>query len=271
MREKAARKKRRVIVSRLQWIIGGTVAAFILGGSLWAWRSGWAEKQVNAGVESVYQFTARRGFVLQSLYLEGRNRTPMKDIEEALGVKKGDPIFRLSIHDVRERLEAIESVRFAAVERELPGTLIIRIIEREPVALWQKGGRIALVDDNGVVMTGLDIKPYRHLPLIVGEEAPKHIAELMTILALEPDLAKRFSSAIWVGERRWNIRLAPGIEVKLPQKDPAAAWKKLAELHATQKLLDRDVKVIDLRVEGRLFIKLSPEDMPNKIAGAKET
>ena len=62
--------------------------------------------------------------------------------------------------------------------------------------------------------------------------------------------------------RRWNIALtgaskAP-IEVELPESNPSEAWKKLAELQAHEKLLDRDVKVIDLRLEGRMFIKTAP-------------
>jgi hypothetical protein len=51
-----------------------------------------------------------------------------------------------------------------------------------------------------------------------------------------------------------------------------SAWNKLAELEETQQLLSRNVHVIDLRVAGRLFIKLSPEEVPDVNAeGAKET
>jgi hypothetical protein len=46
-------------------------------------------------------------------------------------------------------------------------------------------------------------------------------------VAAEPALAKRFVAAVYVGERRWNVRLSPGIEVKLPEENPAAAWKTL--------------------------------------------
>ena len=77
------------------------------------------------------------------------------------------------------------------------------------MARWQSQGKIALVDDNGAVMNGLDITPYKSLPLIVGNGAPKHVGSLLELLASQPELAKRFSAAVWVGERRWNIRLQP--------------------------------------------------------------
>lgn len=271
MREKAALKRRKEWRKRAQ-IVGG-VAAVVLGlaGGIWIWKHNLIEKTTRAMVDGAYQITARTGFAVQAIYLEGRSRTSKGEIDAALMIGKGSPILQLSLDDLRTRLEAIPSVKAAAVERALPGTLHVRIVEREPVALWQHQGKIALVDDKGVVMTGLDDAPYRHLPLIVGEGAPQHVVEILTVLASAPDLAKRFVAAVWVGDRRWNVRLDNGIEIKLPEQHPEAAWKQLADMHTQQQLLNRDVRAIDLRAPGKLFIKLSPEHTPAKTVGAKET
>jgi cell division protein FtsQ len=271
MKQKAALKKRQALFRKLR--IGGLVLGSLvaLSGSIWGWKSGFVERSVGAITDSFYAMTVRSGFAVQAMYLEGRNRTPMAEIDQALGIKKGDPILRLSLDEARANLEKIESVRFAAVERALPGAVYVRIIEREPVAMWQNNGKMSLVDDNGIIMSGIDIKPYSQLPLIVGKDAPQHVRELMEILQQAPELASRFSAAVRVGERRWNIRLDGKIEVKLPENEPAQAWKRLAELQAKEQLLDRDVKVIDLRIEDRLFIKLAPDVQPQKAGSARET
>lgn len=273
MRSKAARKKRQQWIKKAQ--IGAAVmfSVLLIGGGLWGWKSGAIARTVQTTIDGGYKLTAKAGFSVKAIYLEGRNRTSMDDINKALGIAQGEPIFQLSLAEMRERLEKIESVHVAAVERSLPGTLYVRIVEREPVALWQHQGKIALVDDQGVVMNGIDSAPYRQLPLIVGDNAPAHITELMTILAASPDLTQRFAAAVYVGERRWNIRLNGDVEVKLPETNAIDAWKKLAELETKQKLLDRDIKVIDLRLAGRMFIQVSPEELRgNKQAnGAKET
>ncbi len=271
MREKAARKKRKDMWRKAQFACIAVGALTVVGAGFWMWKTQAPSRFAQAISDSVYGTTAKAGFTVRTLYLEGRSRTAMKDIDAALGIKKGDPILRISLDEARQRLEKIESVRMAAVERALPDTLYVRVVEREPVALWQHQGKTVLVDDNGVMMSDIDSKAYRHLPLIVGEDAPKHVAELMTILASEPELAGHFAAAVRVGERRWNIRLSDGVEVKLPERDPLAAWRSLAGLQAKEKLLDRDVKVIDLRIEGRLFIKIEPEDMPGKSANARDT
>lgn len=271
MREKKARKMRQALLHKLALVVGIGMTVIVAGGSLWVWKSGTAAHSIQAAIDNAYAYTAKEGYSLQALYLDGRNRTSMADIEKALGVKKGDPILRVSLDEVRKRLEQIESVRFATVERELPGTLYVHIVEREPVALWQHEGKIALVDDNGVVMNDIDSAAYQHLPLIVGDDAPAHVGELLTLLALEPELAKRFAAAIRVGGRRWNIRLAGDIEVKLPENNPQQAWEMLLQLQQRQQLLDRDVKEIDLRVPDRLFIKLPPPPPTNKATNARDT
>ncbi len=157
--------------------------------------------------------------------------------------------------------------------------MYIRIEEREPVAIWQYKGKKSLIDDKGVVMGGLDIRPYKSLPLIVGEGAPQNVEKLIELLKSQPELAKRFTAAVWVGDRRWNMKLKPkleeagaeDIEVQLPEEEALAAWKKLADLQQKEKLLDRDVKVIDLRIEGRLFIKLPENEIKVKPTNAKDT
>ena len=274
MRDKAARKKRKVLIRKILFVGGGAFCTLALAGGIWAWQSGAAVRTANAIINGAYQLTGKAGFTVQALYLEGRNRTALGEIEKALSVKKGDPILQLSLEDIRERLTAVESIKFAAVERSLPGTLYVRIVEREPVALWQNQGKLALVDDNGAVMNDLDIGPYKQLPLIIGEDAPGHVGELMGILATEPQLARRFVAAQRSGDRRWNIRLSSPqgtIDIKLPEENPSDAWKKLAELALHDQLLDRNVKVIDLRLEGKMFIKVAPENMPAKTTTARET
>jgi len=59
-----------------------------------------------------------------------------------------------------------------------------------------------------------------------------------------------------VSDRRWDIRLSNGLEIKLPEQGVAAAWDLLATLVMEHQLLERDVIAIDLRVTDRLAIRL---------------
>lgn len=277
MRQKAAQIRRQQFMQKFRVVAAVVFAALLLLGGFWSWKTNFFPNTIKAISDEVFAVTVRAGYSVQTLYLEGRNRTPLAEVNAALDVDKGAPILRLNLAEIRERLEKIESIKYAAIERALPNTLYVRIVEREPVARWQYREKISLVDDNGVVMSGLDIEPYKGLPLIIGEDAPKHIQGLMEILESEPELAKSFAVAVWVGKRRWNIRLLPKsdsgepreIEILLPEKDAIKAWKQLAEMQKKEQVLNRDIKVIDLRIEGRLFIKVPESEKPSKPLDAK--
>lgn len=282
MREKELQIKRQQLRQKLS--IGGGVLLVlaVCGVSIWSWKTSAFGRISKAASDKMYGMTVKTGYAVENMYVEGRNRTPMDEINQALDIEKGQPILSLKLDEIRARLEKIESIKYAAIERALPNTLYVRVVEREPVARWQYQGKTVLVDDNGVVMGGIDIVPYKSLPLIVGEDAPKHVNSLIELLASQPDLTKRFSAGVWIGERRWNIKMRPSsnisalddqaedIEVRLPEKDPVGAWKQLAELQKKQQVLDRDIKVIDLRIDGRLFIKLPANEAGTKTNIAKE-
>ena len=271
MRDKAAQKRRDEMRRKLQFISGIVLGVLVVGGGSIFYYSGRLTKTTQAVSNSVFQATKQAGFAVRSLHVEGRNRTAMSDILAALEVKKGDPILQFSLSEMQARLQAIHSIREAAVERVLPDALYVRVVEREPVAVWQHQGELSLVDDTGIIMEGIDVAPYRDLPLIVGDGAPKHVPELMHILSASPEFAHEFVSAIRVGDRRWNIRLKGEVEVKLPEQQAAEAWKKLATVNEEQELLKRDVRVIDLRIPDRMFIKLTPDALQAPTSNAKDT
>jgi cell division protein FtsQ len=66
-------------------------------------------------------------------------------------------------------------------------------------------------------------------------------------------------AAVRVGGRRWNLRLAGGIDVQLPEQDPSSAWLRLAQYQRSHSVLSRDVTVVDLRLPDRLIVRKSPQ------------
>jgi cell division protein FtsQ len=81
-------------------------------------------------------------------------------------------------------------------------------------------------------------------------------------------------AAVRVGERRWNLRLANGVEVRLPEEGAEAALAELVRLDAKDNVLARDIKAIDLRFPDRFIVKLpqgSPLITPAQRAPGRET
>jgi cell division protein FtsQ len=174
--------------------------------------------------------TARLGLVVTDIKVEGRETTDRETILAALGTGPGTPILAMSPRRAKEQLETLPWVRSAVVERRLPDTLYVRLVERKPLALWQHGGELELIDREGSVIPVTRLDRFAKLPLVVGEGAAKHAADLLDILATEPELAARVSAAIRVGDRRWNLRIDNAIDVLLPAEGAEGAWGQLSRI-----------------------------------------
>lgn len=220
--------------------------------------------------ERMGDVAASMGLRVTSVVVEGRTKTPEAMLRAALGIRPGEPILGYSLAEARQRLESIKWVESATVERRLPGTIVVRLIERRPFAVWQTEGRFVLVDRDGDVLADSDVVAfYGQVPMIHGVGAPKAAAALMDMLAAQPEVQKRVVIAVRVGERRWNLRMTNGADVMLPEGAEAVALAKLAELQASQALLDRPLAVVDLRLPDRLVVR--PQADPKQPAPGRRT
>lgn len=221
--------------------------------------SDWLRARHDAIAAALSRSTVAAGFAVGEVYVRGRHETAPADVLAALDVAVGDPLLFVDLDARRARLEALPWIESAAVERRLPDVLVVRLVERRPLALWQNAGSIVVIDRGGVTIPGVDARRFAHLPLVVGEDAPGHAAELVAVLGVEPMLAQRVISAQRVGGRRWDLRFDNGIAVALPAEGWAQAWSRLAALERDQRLLARDLVRIDLRLPDRVVLRLTDE------------
>lgn len=273
-RARSLRYRMRQLIRRTV-IFGSVLAVAGIGGTGWWWvHSGKLAQVWEDTRQAALLKTADAGFALEYIYLEGRQHANKDQLTAALGLQAGDPILGVSVEDIQTRIRKLPWVRNAVVERQLPDTLHVHVEERQPVAVWQHDNALYLVDETGFVIDKTDPGEleYRHLLLVVGEDAPQYVNALMAMLGKEEDLFRRVSAAIRVGKRRWNILFHNKIEVKLPANNPERAWAMLAEMERQQQLLARNIHSVDLRLEDRIFIDLPP-DAKNLLSGisARET
>jgi cell division protein FtsQ len=193
-----------------------------------------------------------------AITVQGRANTPEPLLRAALGVAVGDPILGFSVEGARSRIESLSWVEHVAVERRLPGTIVVDLVERRPFAIWQNAGKFQLIDRSGNVVENEDVSAFSDLPLVVGLDAPAHAAAMLDGLAAQPGIKSRVVAIVRVGERRWNLQLNNGITVMLPEGHEAVALARLAELQTDQGLLDRPLVFVDMRLPDRLAVRAKP-------------
>ncbi|MDX1574864.1 MAG: cell division protein FtsQ/DivIB [Kiloniellales bacterium] len=242
----------------------GLAGLVILAGIIGLIGSGWAGRKLDDLADGLGRASAALGLAVDEVFVEGRVRTRPEQLLAAVGVVRGDPIFELDPPLAKSRIEALPWVRRATVERRLPSVIYLRVEERHPMALWQADGRLTVIDESGAVIPGARPEDFAGLTLVVGPDAPTHAAQLLQLLAEEPELSRRVVAAVRVGGRRWNLRFHGGTDVRLPETGAAEAWAQFARIERQHGVLQRDVDSIDLRLPDRLVVRTAPDEDPPK-------
>ena len=214
-----------------------------------------------AGVSERYgpitdAMAATAGLAIADVRIEGALETTTEEIAEAAGIGRVRSLAVLDAEQARAAIVALPWVRTARVVKEYPGTLVVTVAERDAAAQWRVGASTLLLDDEGMPIVPSD---GRALPLLVGEGADAAMDDGLALLKRAGGIASEFKALVRVGNRRWDAVTHRNIAVQLPSVEPVAALGKLTALHADQAVLDKELVSIDLRVPGRVALRLTAE------------
>ena len=163
------------------------------------------------------------------------------------------------VADAKARLEADPLVKQASVRKLYPNQVVIEIVERTPYAVWQKDGDVSAIAADGAPIDEVTDGRYGDLPFVVGEGANGRVREYVGLLDAMDELKPRVEAGVLVGQRRWNLRLKSGVDIKLPEDNPQAAIAELLTLQRQSRILEKDALALDFRVPGRVFVRLTED------------
>lgn len=266
---------RALLIRRLRRLTRPAIGAFLLVLLLFA--ASLAVRDAGSGGSTGFvrrmigDIGASMGLTVENIVIDGRENTPEPLLRRALGVMIGQPILGFSLNDARNRLLALGWVSDAVVERRLPNTLVVRLVERAPFAVWQDHGTFRLIDRSGAVMGEQDVARAAealNLPLVVGDGAPDAATELFDEMKPYADIRKRLVGAVRVGQERWNLVLKSGATVMLPGESQEDALARLQALQQRMRILDRPLHDIDLRLADRVVVRPLPKAAPPTLSGS---
>lgn len=135
---------------------------------------------------------------LRDIQVEGTSRIDKADVIAAIDGQLGTPLALLDNQRIVSELSDFALIRSFVTETVPPGTLVIHIVEREPVAVIPAGERFALIDPAGVVVRTMTERP-DELPLVdvEGEAKAGNVAfdsVVEVLIALPDDLLERVDS-----------------------------------------------------------------------------
>lgn len=202
------------------------------------------------------RFLQKMGLSLQNVYVEGRSKTAAQELLTALNLQRGDYIFKANLAECYDQIQKLKWVRSVMIERRLPSTLYIRLVEKKPIAIWQHQNKFYLVDTLGTVICEAPRQQYPHFMIVTGDNAPKALPQLLEILHQYPDLKDCTNGAIFVGQRRWDLLFKRGLRIKLPEADMERSCKWLIKLIKEKRLNNPEIQEVDLRNADRTYFYL---------------
>jgi cell division protein FtsQ len=199
---------------------------------------------VRNGVDGKF---GQAGFRLRKVRIEGASPMAMPDIVRAAGVYRDEPLLGLDLPALRQRVEAVGWVKAARIVRLLPDTLVISVVQRRQLAVWQHAGKTYVIDGHGQPIPEADPARFAALPLVVGEGGGEAAPKILPLLAQRPKLIGRMDALVRVDDRRWDLRMKDGSLIQLPAVGEEQALMELEQLDQRSRILDLGFERIDLR------------------------
>ena len=150
-------------------------------------------------------------FGAKRIQVTGEQRLTAAEVAALAGLRDGTNVFHLDTAAAAARLETSPWIASARVQRDLPSTVRIAVVEREPVAVSSNGDVVA---SDATVLPGA---PSASLPRIDGALGPLSSSDLAdaaaALGAMPPVVRARVASVVVGVDHSMSVRLDGGIQV----------------------------------------------------------
>ncbi len=203
--------------------------------------------------------TSAAGFAIEDVKVSGNDETSEIEILQLLGLDGTTSLVALNADAARQKIVNLPWVQNVEVRKVYPRTVVVKLKERKAYAIWQHGSELSLIQKDGSVIAPLRDNKFAKLPLFVGRDAETAAASIDDQFAKWPDVRSHVKAFVRVAGRRWDLYLDNGVIIKLPEDNIDGALARLTKLDKDENLLQRDIAAVDLRLDDRTAIELTPD------------
>lgn len=185
---------------------------------------------------------------IQRVEVHGTRLLADGEVRRAARVEEGRPLARADLEAVRARVESLPEVRAADVSRAWPDAVLVRVTEREAVAVVEVDGRLRGMDETGVVFRDFATAP-PHLPRIrvAADTRSEAMAEGARIVGMLPSgIARRVAHVELRTIDQITLQLRDGRSVTWGSAEQSADKARVLSV-----LLERPAREYDVTVPGR--------------------
>ena len=180
-----------------------------------------------------------------------QNNKDLSALAAAAQIAPNTRTYSIDLDEMNKRIGAVPGVKESAVRRIPNGNLIVRAKLYHAVALWSDGEMYFPLSADGTIVNQPTTE--RNMANVVFRgTVPSDISHITEVAH---NLVGHLEYIEWIENRRWNVHTTNGITIMLPEENPIPAMGTLIGLNNKHQILDRKIKIIDMRDPSRILIK----------------
>jgi cell division protein FtsQ len=246
-----------VIKGKLLKVLGSSFAVFALG------FAGWC-----AYTAVTYIRTAPR-YDVQKLAVSGLHRVAENEVIAKVGFEVGTNVFAADLDRIRERVEELDWVRHATVQRILPDQILINVVEREPIGLGRINGEIYQFDADAMILQldGLSAASFPVLDGLRRADPARNLAKVQAYRRVLEELGQSDLSEVHVNDAGEVslVSASDALLVNLGKEDFRNRWVRFLQLKPQIEQHYPGAVRVDLRFKNQVIIRMREDDAGEKI------
>ena len=204
------------------------------------------------------QFLINNGFKIKNILISGTHNLSQDYLINIINTQNHINILNVNLNTIYNKIIQNSWVEETYVERILPDTIKIKVLEKKPIAIWQNHKGNKLITINGDVISHANVNKFKNsFPIIKGEKSKENISTILKILETNKNFAKNIWSLTFINQRRWDLHFNQGLIVRLPSQDVIKAWQKIIKLQTNYNILNLRLTEIDLRNPEQILGKIN--------------
>jgi cell division protein FtsQ len=204
---------------------------------------------------------AAAGLAIGEISISGQTLTSEQAVFDALGIEPHTSTLGFDVEAARQRIAELPAIDTVTVRKTYPGDVEVLITEKTAIARWRVDGITFLIDGKGEQI-GEAGAAYEELPLVIGDGAADDALVMIRAMEGYPVLKDGLLAISRIADRRWDLIFDTGLRIQLPEQGVAQAMQRLVSYQEDYQLLDRDVTIIDLRIDNIVAVRPTPTQEP---------
>jgi cell division protein FtsQ len=215
-----------------------------------------------------YLRTAPR-FEVRQLSVSGLRRVKESQVIERANFDIGTNAFTVDLDQIRSRVEEIQWVRQALIQRILPNEILIKVTEREPVGLTRMHGEIYQFDADGTILEP-DPVSLPSLPILDGlrpHDADWNKKGAQVYRQVIDELGQKELSEIHINKAGEVsvVSSSESILVNIGVEDFHTRWVKYLQLKPQIQQQYPDAVRVDLRFRNQVIVSMRSDEAEKKV------